>query len=227
MSPRFTPHRPSLRPCPQTLQRPRPHFRRLAVQRFGHRPPPKAKPYLCIVKTKPPFAEPLPQPLRPIAHLPTHPARRSLKPAPPLPKTHPLLPHRPTSLIPSPLCSTPPSPPSPPSIAPPWSSSPSVTTAPSTSTPSPPCCSSPTSHSSTDPPRAAHPPPIGLGLSSPSEKHTPAPHPPIHTAFPSGNAPARGTPRLVHLLRPHRLAPFARPAPDFAPRPSDAGRFSC
>ena len=54
MPPRFAPHRPSLRPRPQTLQRPRPHFRRLAVQRFGHRPPPKTKPYLCIVKTKPP-----------------------------------------------------------------------------------------------------------------------------------------------------------------------------
>lgn len=54
MSPRFALHRPSLRPRPQTLQRPRPHFQLLAVQRFGHRPPPKAKPYLCIVKTKPP-----------------------------------------------------------------------------------------------------------------------------------------------------------------------------
>ena len=55
MPPRFAPHRPSLRPRPQTLQRPRPHFRLLAVQRFGHRPPPKAKPYLCRVKTKTPF----------------------------------------------------------------------------------------------------------------------------------------------------------------------------
>lgn len=114
MPPRFSPHRPSLRPSPQTLQRPRPHFRLLAVQRFGHRSPHKAKPYLCIVKTKPPFAATLPQTLRPIAHLPKHPARRStthplispnrprlsLKPTPPLPETHPLLPHRPTSLIP-------------------------------------------------------------------------------------------------------------------------------
>lgn len=55
MPPRFAPQRPSLRPRPQTLQRPRPHFRLLAVQRFGHRPPPTTKPYLCIVKTKPPF----------------------------------------------------------------------------------------------------------------------------------------------------------------------------
>ena len=46
-----------------------------------------------------------------------------------------------------------------------------------------------------------------------------------NTASPSGNAPALSAPRLVHLLRAHRLAPFARPAPDFAPRPSDAGRF--
>lgn len=53
MPPRFAPHRPSLRPRPQTLQRPRPLFRLLPVQRFGHRPLPKAKPYLCMVKTKP------------------------------------------------------------------------------------------------------------------------------------------------------------------------------
>ena len=113
MPPRFALHHPSLRPAPQTLQRPRPHFRLLVVQRFGHRPPPKAKPYLCTVKTKPPFAETLPRRLRPIAHLPKHPARRST--------THPLISpnrprlslsahlsspkhtpfsHRPTSLIP-------------------------------------------------------------------------------------------------------------------------------
>ena len=56
MPPHFSLPSPSLRPAPQTLQRPRPHFRRLAVQRFGHRPPPTTKPYLCIVKTNPPFA---------------------------------------------------------------------------------------------------------------------------------------------------------------------------
>ena len=46
-----------------------------------------------------------------------------------------------------------------------------------------------------------------------------------NTASPSGNAPALSAPRLVRLRRAHRLAPFAHPAPDFAPRPSDAGRF--
>lgn len=54
MAPHFSLPSPSLLPAPQTLQRPRPHFRLLPVQRFGHRPPPKAKPYLCTVKTKPP-----------------------------------------------------------------------------------------------------------------------------------------------------------------------------
>ena len=108
MPPRFALHLPSLRPAPQTLQRPRPHFRRLAVQRFGRRHPPKAKPYLCTVKTKPPFAATLPQPLRPIAHLPKH-------PTPPLDNTPAHLPESPPPLPEAPAAAplnTPPSSPS-------------------------------------------------------------------------------------------------------------------
>ena len=108
VSPRPAPHRPSLRPRPQTLQRPRPHFRLLAVQRFGHRPPPKAKPYLCIVKTKPPsppsshLVNPLHRyvphrPRRPhrlLSHHRRHPPPRSPPhpppPHPPRPAAHPL-----------------------------------------------------------------------------------------------------------------------------------------
>ena len=44
-----------------------------------------------------------------------------------------------------------------------------------------------------------------------------------NTASPSGNAPALSTTRLVHLLRAHRLAPFARPRTRFRPTPIGCG----
>ena len=114
----------------------------------------------------------------------------------------------------------------PPKRSPPRSASPRPNSSwPSSSASTAPASSTSASATATSASHAS-PPSSSSHSSSYSGEHT-APRPPIHTASPSGNAPARETPLLVHLLRPHRLAPFARPAPDFAPRPSDAGRFSC
>ena len=113
MPPRFAPHLPAPSPRAPNLATPAPPLSatRRATFRTSAPADDKALPLHCQNKTT--LRRALPQPLRPIAHLQKHPARRStthplispnrplrsLKPAHFLPETHPLLPHRPTSLI--------------------------------------------------------------------------------------------------------------------------------
>ena len=85
MPPRFAPHLPVPSPRAPNLATPAPPLS--ATRRATFRPPPpaqgKALPLHCQNETT--LRRALPQPLRPIAHLPKH---------------TPFFPHRPTSLIP-------------------------------------------------------------------------------------------------------------------------------